>query len=111
MKFITKKKNGGTVLLSPNIETDIKSKMIKSNDGLLIEYGTTHLSSGDILTVSDQFIKTPMLLISRDHDGRAGSANTGVVHHWISTTQFKIYSETKETNDIYLHYLAIGEWK
>ena len=86
--------------------------IIKSNDGLLIEYGHVHLRSGDILTVSDQFIQTPVLLISRDYSGSiAGSANTGIVHHWISATQFRIYSESIETNDIYLYYLAIGLWK
>ena len=106
------KKTGETVLLSPNIESDLKLNIIKSNDGLLIEYGYINLKSGDILTLSDQFIKTPVLLISRDHSGGiVGSANTGIVHHWITATQFRIYSESIESNDIYLHYLAIGLWK
>lgn len=106
------KKNGDTVLLSPNIESDLKLNIIKSNDGLLIEYGNTHLKSGDILTISDQFIKTLVLLISRDRAGGInGFANSGIVHHWISATQFRIYSESNETDDIYLHYLAIGLWK
>ena len=110
-KFISKKNTDDVILLKGRDNKSCEDNVIKLDNGLMFQFGAIKVSDEQVFEVSDEYISSPVLLVSRDHANNA-SVNAGIYHHWISgtTNKFYIYCETPKSN-IWMHYLAIGRWK
>lgn len=90
------------------------SNTIRFENGFQIEFGRfANRSSGDIITLNDEFVSNsiPCIILTRDH-GNNFTNEVTLYYHWIDNKSFYLFTGgSTYTTGIFGNYIAFGEWK